>query len=181
MKREFLEKELNTLSENGKDEMQDSITKDVLEIYDKICEVADKSGHSGNSYAYLMGLVQRLIIDERLINPIKDIDEDPDDWNQVEGFGDGKAHYQNKRRSSVFCTVFENGQKQYTDVEKATFTDDVGKTWWHGSACKPYEVIKVPYMPDGKKWHIYIMPTIELEPGNGADEGFYTIYKVEYR
>lgn len=172
--REALEAELKSL-EQPDDNMQPLITRDVLNIYDAICKVADESGHSGASFNYMMGLVNQLIIKGKLIRPIKDIDEDPDDWNLVPpGVIDKSTTYQNKRKSSVFCTIDADGHKVYKDHELAVATDNDGETWYSTYRYGMFEIINVPYLPDGKLWLIYEKPV-------GSSPLTYTIEKIEKR
>ena len=185
MNREQLEHELDYLVK-GSDCMQKSMNNDILKIFDAFEKVGDEGGHSGFSFSYLKGMVQKLIIDDGLIRPILSIKEDPDDWNESQPIrpeidkGIVKI-FQNKRRCNVFGHLYEDGTELYMDVDKARMTDCDGKVWYNSSGCRQFETIAVPYIPDGKKWYIYTKPTIELEPGYSADEDAYVITKVEYR
>lgn len=168
MDRETLKKELDYLNEDN-DPIQQIVTENVLAVYDVLSE----QGHSGFSFSYVTNLIRKLIFEGGIIKPILPYEEDPDDWY------DRRDHYQNKRMSSVF---YDKDTGIYTDVDKCTMTDNDGETWWHsGGWFRTFDQIKVPYKPDGKRWHVYIEPTVELEPGYGADDGQYVVKKVEYR
>lgn len=171
MNRETLKKELEYLEQDG-DEMQKAVTKDVLEVYD----VISNQGHSGFSFGYVTELIRRLVFEDGIIKPILPYEEDPDDWWCHDPKG---RNYQNKRRTSVF---YDKDTGIYSDIDKCVMTDNDGETWFTtGGWCRTFKQIKPPYRFDGKKWHIYTEPTIELEPGYGADDGQYIIKKVEYR
>ena len=171
--RDALEAELKSL-ENPDDDMQPLITRDVLDIYDAICKVADRGGHSGFSFSYMMNLANQLIHENQLINPILDVDDNLDDWRLVEDGGPNEPKlYQNKRRSSVFCSIDADGHKLYTDNDLAVATDD-GKIWYHTSRYRMFEIIDVPYLPDGKQWYIY-------EKTIAGDLPKYAIDKIEKR
>lgn len=168
MDRATLMKELEYLNKDN-DPMQQMVNENVLKVYD----VLYKQGHSGFSFSYVTSLIRKLIFEDGIIKPILSYEEDPDDWY------DRGDHYQNLRRSSVF---YDKDTEIYTDVGKCLVTDDDGETWWHkGGWFRAFDQIKIPYKPDGKKWYIYIEPTVDLEPGYGADDGQYIIKKVEYR
>lgn len=171
MKREALKKELEYLEKDG-DEMQKLVTEDVLEVYD----VLTNQGHTGFSFNYVTNLIKRLVFDDGLLRPIQPYDENTNDWICRDPEGNT---YQNKRRSSVF---YDKDVDRYTDVDKAVVTDDDGKSWFTtGGWVRTFEQIKPPYKPDGKRWYIHTEPTIELEQGCGADDGYYIIKKIEYR
>ena len=177
--RETLEAELKSLEEPD-DNMQPLITRDVLAIYDAIAKVADESGHSGASFNYMMGLVNQLIIKGKLIRPIKDIDEDPDDWLDISEHSNsvhrGKVEklYQNKRRPSVFCEVEDDGSsKKYYDIDNCAVTDSNGNMWYGTSRYRQFENITVPYSPDGKVWKIY------EEKSNDGIDSHAVIKKIE--
>lgn len=176
--RKALEEELKSL-EQPDDNMQPLITRDVLNIYDAICKVADESGHSGASFNYMMGLVNQLIIKGKLIRPIKDIDEDPDDWADITERSAGSRRdkieklYQNKRRPSVFCEVENGGFKKYYDIDNCAVTDSNGNMWYGTNRYRQFENITVPYSPDGKVWKIY------EEPSNEGTDSYAVIKKIE--
>lgn len=177
--RKALEEELKSLESGCEEEfeknMQAMITRDVLDIYDAICKVADRGGHSGSSFSYMMNLANQLIHENQLINPILDIDENPDDWRLVpSGVPDKSTVYQNKRKSSVFCTIDADGHKVYKDHELAFATDNNGETWYSTYRYGMFEIISVPYLPDGKQWFIYEKPT-------SSSPLTYTIEKIEKR
>lgn len=172
MRRDALKKELEYLEKDG-DCIQKMVTENVLEVYD----VLAGQGHTGFSFGYVTNLIKKLVFDDGLMRPILPYEDDPDDWsNRLDPEGNT---YQNKRRTSVF---YDKDIDRYTDVEKAVVTDNDGESWFTtGGWVRTFEQIKPPYLPDGKRWHIYIEPTIDLEPGYGADDGQYIIKKVEYR
>lgn len=176
--RKALEEELKSL-EQPDDNMQPLITRDVLAIYDAITKVADESGHSGFSFNYMMNLVNTLIIKGNLIRPIKDIDEDPDDWADITERSAGSRRdrieklYQNKRRPSVFCEVETDGFKKYYDIDICAVTDSNGNVWYGTNRYRQFEYITVPYSPDGKVWKIY------EEPSNEGEDSYAVIKKIE--
>ena len=174
MNRTSLEKELKSI---GTDEIQNLMTENILEVYD----VIQKQGHSGFSFGYFKNLLERLVLEDGLINPIKSIAEDPDDWaSDIYGPTSGGKVYQNKRKPSVFCTV-KDGKEIYKDQSKAIFTDNGGENWFSSKKFDQFTTIKVPYLPDNKKWYIYTEPTVELNPGESANEDEYVITKIEYK
>lgn len=111
---------------NFKDEMQELVCKDVLDLL----SVFSKQGHSGASAAYTIGLFKQLVTWD-IISPLTGEDSE---WNDV---GDGL--FQNNRCSRVFK---ENGIAY--DIEGKVFRDPNGNCYTNG-----YSKVNImfPYIP----------------------------------
>lgn len=130
---DFIKTELQILEDNCKDndelEMQQVVTKDILDIYN----IFKSQQHSGSSAAYILGLLDRLL---RYI-PVTPLTGEDTEWNKLEYTDD--ICYQNKRCPSVFK---DSSGKAY-NVEGRAFSEDGGRTYFTSKDSRVY--VTFPY------------------------------------
>lgn len=124
---EWAKSELNRL---GKDEMQEIMNRQILEIVELFVE----HGHSGLSAPYAVHILEKLL----MWKPITPLTGEEGEWGRAYGKNNTQ---QNIRCSSVFRENYDN--KTAHDVDGKIFSDN-GKTWYSGkgSATKvifPYD------------------------------------------
>lgn len=117
-----------------------------------------KDGHSGFSISITKNILNRLI-DRKPLTPING---DEDEWNFIHENKEKKyLCYQNKRMSSLFKDVYDDGTIKYSDNNRIIMVDvDNPKSSWHnGFVQKIAEEyigeIEMPYMPMEKPYVVY--------------------------
>ena len=123
------EHELRLLEGNSSDEMQQRVTKHILEMVD----VFSKEGHSGFSANYAIGLLGKLLRFE----PILPLTGEDDEWNEPY---DEDGTQQNKRCSHVF----RDASGRAYDIDGRAFVDEEGGAW--GGSGSSVD-ITFPYTP----------------------------------
>lgn len=123
----------------------------ALKAFKSLCE----DGHSGMSIRFTQNILNRLI-DQK---PLTSINGDDDEWELSEGWDDAKKHYQNKRVSSLFKTVDENGDTTYRDVDRTYCVNiDSDETFYHmglvSSMIDDMYPITMPYYPPSKPYRV---------------------------
>lgn len=102
------------LDENGNycDEMQELMCTGILEVIKTFSE----QGHSGYSAGYAIALLNKLL-NFKPLGPITG-----EDWEWVDVSYSGSTLYQNKRCSTVFKEVLDDGTENCYDIN--------GKVFW---------------------------------------------------
>lgn len=122
----------------------------ALKAFESLC----KDEHSGASWGITTHILEKLMRNQPL-SPIEDIKED---WNLCSE-ENGIKTYQNKRMSSLFKDVSEDGDISnisFNDVERVAFYE-FGNNWssHYGRASRLVDElypISMPYVPDLKKF-----------------------------
>ena len=129
--------------------------------------------HSGMSISFTTHILNRLILGE----PLSPITGEDDEWVDVsyEGMPEGVIEeYQNKRMSSLFKYVYEDGNVKYSDVQRVTcyrFSHDDTQRGvpFHSSFMDDWidevKPITLPYVPQ----HFKVYMTECLYEENGGD------------
>lgn len=143
--------------------------RSALKAFNSLME----DGHSGASIQITRTILNRLI-DREPLTPI--LGED-DEWENVSQMGlrDGCiTEYQNRRMSSLFKYVHEDGTVKYSDIQRVTCYesshDDVqgGVPFWNGFVNRIIDEVKpitLPYVPQ----HFKVYVTECLYEENGGD------------
>lgn len=138
--------------------------KSALEAFKSLLE---DDGHSGMSMSITRQILNRLLLDEPL-SPITG--EDEGEWEDVsyEGMPEGVIEeYQNKRMSSLFKYVHEDGTVKYSDVQRVTCYesshDDThgGVSFHNGFINRIIDEVKpitLPYVPQHFKVYVTECP-----------------------
>ena len=132
-----------------------SLYDSVLEIYNHVCKVADKDGHSGMSYALLLSILDDLL-DGRPLTPIT---EDEDEWQSISFGTDPEHQFMAKRRSSLFKTIKEDGTIDYADTATIVCRDQNGGWFYNGfiaDKIRNLYPITFPYTPPKKKYVVTV-------------------------
>lgn len=120
-----------------KDEMQDMVKKDVLQLI----EVFAKQGHSGMSAPYVLNVFQRLARFE----PLTPLTGEENEWCDV-----GDNMFQNNRCGEVF-KCGKNGEAYW--INGKIFREPTGNTYTNKNSCVPVvfpwtkpepEIVEVP-------------------------------------
>lgn len=132
--------------------------RSALKAFNSLME----DGHSGASLRITKTILHRLIDGE----PLTPILGEDDEWQDVSQMGlrDGCiAEYQNRRMSSLFKYVHEDGTVKYSDVQRVTCYesshDDVqgGVPFWNGFVNRIIDEVKpitLPYVPQHFKVYV---------------------------
>lgn len=110
-----------------------------------------EDGHSGMSIGITKSILNRLI-DGQPLTPIEDTE---DIWVNKWSDKDGNAHYQCKRMSSLFKTVYSDGAVKYSDNDRVVCIDwdDYNHTYHFGFVTRIINEmfpIEMPYIPNGQ-------------------------------
>lgn len=130
-----------------------SIYMSALKAFKSILE----DGHSGSSIQFTKQILCRLI-DGKPLTPIED---DEDNWNNREDrdSNSGYVCYQNKRMSSLFKYVYDDGTIKYSDVDRVVLIEPNGLGWHNGLASRIVDEmfpISMPYSPADKAYEVYV-------------------------
>ena len=115
-----------------------------------------EDGHSGMSFGFTRNILIRLM-EGKPLTPIEDI---PENWNQtVIEKEEGVITYQCKRMSSLFKTVYPDGNVTYSDVNRY-YCIDVDSTLTYGGGgagqlLDEYFPIVMPYDPPTGQYKVY--------------------------
>jgi len=129
------------VDENGKykDEMQEEMCKDLLEVIETVA----KQGHSGFSIHYFKSILDRLLMYE----PLGAIEDKEDQWVE---YIDGE--YQHRRRHSVFKdeegTIYNSDGYAFTGIDGSTFTS--GNSARIITLPKTADELKTVWLEDGE-------------------------------
>lgn len=134
----------------------------ALKAYKSLME----DGHSGMSFGFTKGILERLMNNL----PLTPIEDTEDMWNDIRTQGDNFVEYQCKRRSSLFKRVYSDGTIEYNDIDRC-YCVDIHKpngSWTYGLINKiVHEMfpIKMPYWPQ-KAMKVYCEKFL-TDPVNG--------------
>lgn len=128
-----------------------SCYQSALKAYKSLCN----DGHSGMSFGFTKNILNRLM-DGLPLSPITGND---DEWGETVGWSDNNKHYQNKRMSSLFKTVYEDGKVEYQDMERVYCQGRFNPkdTFFSGLADKLINrlfPITMPYKPSLKRYKV---------------------------
>lgn len=165
-------RELDASSSNPADaEYGIACYRSALKAFNSLME----DEHSGASIQITKTILNRLIDGE----PLTPILGEDDEWQDVSQMGlrDGCiAEYQNRRMSSLFKYVHEDGTVKYSDVQRVTCYesshDDVqgGVPFWNGFVNRIIDEVKpitLPYVPQHFK--VYVTECLYEEDGGDFD------------
>lgn len=156
---EYAKKELELL---GNDDMQSMMNDCILKIIEEFSE----QGHSGFSANYAISALERLL----RWKPLKPLTGEDNEWRESYE-KDGEKHYQNKRCSSVFKTVFSDGTCKVNDNDSVICSDNGGITWFSGGTTRQWqENITFPYVPPIEPKRVYIEYTEDVPLGFTGDK-----------
>lgn len=115
-----------------------------------------EDGHSGFSIGMTKQILNRLI-DGKPLTPIEDTD---DVWEECGGYGDDeRKHYQCKRMSSLFKTVYPDGSVKYSDNNRVVMFEMTSDTSWHNgltsSIVEELFPLTMPYMPEDDPYKVF--------------------------
>lgn len=140
-----------------------------------------KDGHSGFSIQITKNILNRLID----WKPLTPINGDEDEWNFLwYNEKDKYSCYQNKRMSSLFKDIYDDGTIKYSDNNRIIMVDvDNPKSSWHnGFVQKTAEEyigeIEMPYMPMEKPYVVYCEEFLTDEK-NGDFDTIGILYYLE--
>lgn len=145
--------------------------KSALKAFKSLLE----DGHSGMSISITRQILNQLILGE----PLSPIIGEDDEWEDVsyEGMPEGVIEeYQNKRMSSLFKYVHEDGTVKYSDVQRVTCYesshDDIqgGVPFHNGFINRIIDEVKpitLPYVPQHLK--VYVTECLYEESGGDFD------------
>lgn len=123
----------------------------ALKAYKCLCE----DGHSGMSFSVARSILKRLMDG----NPLTPIEDTPDVWNLTHHSEDEVAHYQCKRKSSLFKSVFPDGKVVYSDVDRVVMRNVENDTAWHNGFMDRLVAdmfpITMPYSGERKPYIVY--------------------------
>lgn len=166
------QRERNSAAEVGHEEDAEygiACYKSALKAFRSLLE----DGHSGVSISFTRQILNRLILGE----PLSPITGEEDEWVDASygGMPEGVIQeYQNKRMSSLFKYVYEDGTVKYSDVQRVTCYesshDDThgGVPFHNGFINRIIDEVKpitLPYVPQ----HFKVYVTECLYDENGGD------------
>lgn len=130
-----------------------SIYMSALKAFKSLLE----DGHSGCSVQFAKQILCRLI-DGKPLTPIED---DEDNWiNRGDrDSNSGYVCYQNKRMSSLFKYVYDDGAIKYSDVDRVVLIEPDGSGWHNGLASRIVDEmfpISMPYSPADKAYEVHV-------------------------
>ena len=137
------------------------------------CLVED--GHSGMSISITRQILNRLLLGE----PLSPVIGEDDEWRDTSyaGMAEGVIkQYQNKRMSSLFKYVYEDGTVKYSDVQRVTCYesshDDIqGAVPFHNGLINriinEVKPITLPYVP--QRFKVYVTECLYEENGGDFD------------
>jgi len=120
----------------------------ALKAFNSLC----KDDHSGMSIDFTQNILNRLI-DGKSLTPIEDV---PEVWSDIEDRNDERKYtcYQNKRMSSLFKYIYDDGTVRYKDVDRYYCIDiNNGVTYTTGMASDLIDElypITMPYSAGGR-------------------------------
>lgn len=127
--------------------MKEEMTKNVLDIV----RIFQNQGHSGFSASYAIYILERVL----RFKPITALTGKDDEWNEPYIDGWGNKVYQNKRCSSVFKSVDNDGNMvSCHDNDAIIVSDDGGLTWFTSS--ETHKHVTFPYFPPTHPEKLYI-------------------------
>lgn len=168
------QRERNSAAEVGHEEDAEygiACYRSALKAFKSLLE----DGHSGMSISITRQILNQLILGE----PLSPIIGEDDEWEDVsyEGMPEGVIkEYQNKRMSSLFKYVHEDGTVKYSDVQRVTCYesshDDIqgGVPFHNGFINRIIDEVKpitLPYVPQHFK--VYVTECLYEEDGGDFD------------
>jgi hypothetical protein len=152
------------MTEDSPDEMNVAMRKHILHMMQEFAN----EGHSGFSAGYAIGILTKLLD----FKPLTPLTGEDDEWVNVRGYG-VDAHYQNKRRSSVF----KDANGEVYDIDGKVFWD-----WFKdedGNAVKSYYTcresrvpVTFPYVVPDKPIYEYRHSDAEPKSPPQNEDGF---------
>lgn len=147
---EWAEKEIEIACKRERGENNDgwdygcACYESALKAFKSLCE----DGHSGYSIGVTKHILNRLI-DGKPLTPIEDTE---DGWSERSSVHNGYKSYQNKRMSSLFKDVYDDGSVKYHDINRfyCTNVSDPTISWYNGFVSNLMHglmPITMPYMP----------------------------------
>ena len=151
---EFAKKEMEILNGKNVDEMQQLITKNILELI----EVFAKQDHSGMSANYCLNLFNKLA----KYKPLTPISFEENQWKRI-----GKGMYQHKRNFGVFKDG-KDGRPYYIHAYTMCWKNEPDNCWGGGIVLKHGRYLRRCYIKDPAKMPtIKILISLEYNHGNG--------------
>lgn len=138
----------------------------------KALKSLEEDGHSGFSISITKNILNRLIE----WKPLTPINGDEDEWKFSYYNEKNKYYcYQNKRMSSLFKDVYEDGTIKYSDNNRVIMVDvDNPQVSWHNGFVRKIaeeyiEEIEMPYMPLDKPYVVYCKELLTNEKNGDFD------------
>ena len=101
---------------DGDNEGQSMVYDDVVELL----EVFHRQGHSGSSAPYVMRLFSRVA----MFKPLSPLTGEDDEWNEISR-NELAIEYQNKRKSSVFKQLKDDGTVFVYDIDAVVSPESI--------------------------------------------------------
>ena len=135
----------------------DEYTKAIYNSAAKAYVSLAGDGHSGMSIGFTKQILNRLI-DHKPLTPLTGVD---DEWGETMDRQDDYICYQNKRCSSVFKYVYDDGRIEYSDIDQFVCEDiHNSNNRWHAGylfrRIRPMFPIAMPYSPPTKPMVVYV-------------------------
>ena len=114
-------------------------------------------GHSGFSINLTKYVLNRLIENK----PLTPIEDTPDVWSDILDRRDdiGYTCYQNRRMSTLFKYIYDDGRVRYKDVDNNVFINLENDSSWHNGIvqdiCDELFPITMPYSPGSAPYKFY--------------------------
>lgn len=115
-----------------------------------------KDGHSGFSIMATKSILNRMIMHK----PLKPLTGEDDEWGDLIDKRDDFVCYQNKRCSSVFKYVYDDGRVEYHDVDQFRGVDINNNSCFSSGLIaeigRELRPINMPYAPSNEPIYIYV-------------------------
>lgn len=163
---DWVKREISLASERCEDEY----TKGVINSASKAFMSLTSDGHSGMSIGFTKNILNRLIDCKPLTALTGEGDEWADDCLEIDE-NRKYTRYQNKRCSSIFKYVHDNGEIEYEDVDRFVCEDiNTGSRFHSGGINKAvkhlFPKIEMPYYPPSARIVIFVEDFL-VDPKNG--------------
>lgn len=133
------------------DKYAESCYQSALKAFKSLCE----DGHSGMSIGFTLSILNRMVKHK----PLTPVDGNDDEWHEGDQIGN-RMSYQNKRCTSLFKNIYDDGHIEYSDVQRTTvyFGNNLEAGYHSGLASGVVDKlhpITMPYMPEERSYKIY--------------------------
>ena len=135
------------------DKYAESCYQSALKAFKSLCE----DGHSGMSIGFTLSILNRMVKHK----PLTPIEGKDDEWDEgLRGACNERTSYQNKRCTSLFKNIYDDGHTEYHDTNRTVvfYNGENNIAYNNGHVSRLIDKlhpITFPYMPEETAYKVY--------------------------